>query len=280
MDVHLVLDGIVFKSGKGGTAVYLVLEQTDRVHLDVVDVTFDHNRGSGVEATLYSSAQLSASFLRTRFTRNRNAYLFGGLSVRAYGNSVADMQVTNCIFSRNRMPGVTAFALGAGPGFPRTEGTPSVSVELVNSTLAFNRGAGAVGTVAGPSGTTLVVEARNSILYGTVPYRGADVGIDLAGGVDPGSGGSLTLRPDHSLFGSNALNGGGVLDDAGGNLVGVDPEFVRGDKSYHLAAGSPLIDAGTDVGAPPDDIDRDARPLDGDLVAGAVTDIGADEFVP
>ena len=52
------------------------------------------------------------------------------------------------------------------------------------------------------------------------------------------------------------------------------PGFMAGDKSYHLTSASPLVDAGTDVGAPSDDIDGDARPL------GAATDIGADEVAP
>jgi len=42
---------------------------------------------------------------------------------------------------------------------------------------------------------------------------------------------------------------------------------------YHLLAGSPAIDAGNNIGAPPVDIDDDGRPL------GASVDIGADEWV-
>lgn len=62
---------------------------------------------------------------------------------------------------------------------------------------------------------------------------------------------------------------GGVLNDLGGNVSG-DPQMV----GYRLTSGSPLIDAGTCVGAPTTDIDGDSRP------SGVTCDIGADEFVP
>lgn len=58
----------------------------------------------------------------------------------------------------------------------------------------------------------------------------------------------------------------------GTHNVFADPLFVdpaAGD--YHLQFGSPMMDAGTGAGAPPDDYDGDLRPT------GAGVDIGADE---
>jgi hypothetical protein len=67
----------------------------------------------------------------------------------------------------------------------------------------------------------------------------------------------------------------------GPNDVSVDPLFRHpaGDD-YHLCAGSPLIDAGTNQDAPATDVDGDARPYDGDNDGAALTDIGADEWLP
>jgi hypothetical protein len=61
-----------------------------------------------------------------------------------------------------------------------------------------------------------------------------------------------------------------VFTDLGGNLD-LDPSFA---DMPHLAAGSPLIDAGSCAGTPPLDFEGDARP------SGPTCDIGADEVVP
>ncbi|MFQ5343722.1 MAG: choice-of-anchor Q domain-containing protein, partial [Anaerolineae bacterium] len=67
----------------------------------------------------------------------------------------------------------------------------------------------------------------------------------------------------------------------GPNDISADPLFRnQAGDDYHLCAGSPLIDAGTNQGAPATDIDGDVRPYDGDNEGVAVTDIGADEWLP
>jgi len=61
-----------------------------------------------------------------------------------------------------------------------------------------------------------------------------------------------------------------------GNL-NADPLFV-GATDFHLQACSPAIDAGTDAGAPDDDLDGDARPFDAAPNVTGNFDMGAYEY--
>jgi len=66
---------------------------------------------------------------------------------------------------------------------------------------------------------------------------------------------------------------------AGTASFSADPLYV-GAADYHLRAGSPAIDTGTDVGAPGQDFDLHPRPQDGDGMNGAQFDLGAYEYAP
>ena len=63
--------------------------------------------------------------------------------------------------------------------------------------------------------------------------------------------------------------------------ISLDPMFVDpAAHDYHHQPGSPCIDAGTNVGAPREDIEGNPRPIDGDGDGQAITDMGAYEYVP
>lgn len=122
----------------------------------------------------------------------------------------------------------------------------SSSATISNNTIVGN----GVGIFAGTQSTT---EITNAVLWGngdgldgcTATYSDIEDG-------DPGEG-NISENP---LF--------------------VDP----GSGDYHLRAGSPCIDTGTNEGAPTEDIEGNPRPIDGDGDDTAVTDMGAYEYVP
>jgi hypothetical protein len=68
----------------------------------------------------------------------------------------------------------------------------------------------------------------------------------------------------------NALNANGLLSILTSDNLDADPNL---DATFHLQAGSLLIDNGTALEAPSNDFEDDARP------EGAEVDIGPDEYV-
>ena len=74
------------------------------------------------------------------------------------------------------------------------------------------------------------------------------------------------------------------FSDIDGGHVGVgnideDPMLVRENSdNYRLRSSSPVIDAGTEAGAPDFDLDGRRRPLNGDRDLMLIVDMGAFEF--
>ncbi len=146
-------------------------------------------------------------------------------------------------------------------------------LSIINSTIANNFAQDSNGGVdiAEYATTTDTIQIRNSILWGnwedttTAPYfQESDLNIYKSGGAT-----TPTLDISYNDIGrSTGLPFTGV-----GNLS-TDPLYVdpvNGD--YHLATGSPVIDAANAFGAPSVDIDGNSRPV------GSGYDMGADEYV-
>ena len=169
-----------------------------------------------------------------------------------YGGAVycfaASPTLTNCVLSGNR-----AFNYGGALYCNSSASNPT----LTNCTITGNRAGsygGAVDCVYSANPAFI-----NCILWGDTP---------------------LEVFPD---FGPPTMAYCDVQGGyAGTGNINVDPRFAdSGD--YHLVAGSPCVDAGTNTpssGLPAQDADGNPRPQDGDDDNRAVVDMGAYEFDP
>jgi CSLREA domain-containing protein len=102
--------------------------------------------------------------------------------------------------------------------------------------------------------------------------------------LDAGAGGTVCVAPTSATSnGDNVEHGTSCALVGAGDQSGVDPllgalaDAGDGTLSHALLAGSPAIDVV--AGCPPPDVDQRgvARPIDGDLVPGALCDAGAIE---
>ena len=247
----------------------------------------------------------------TTITKNRDGYGGAGASLWATDDSSLDATLENVRILKNRSANGAGGLLVISPGYDGPGGT--VTARLVNCLVVENQGSHEGGGIqvdnVGTPGSTVAVDiiastiTRNSVrggrftpgslqaggggiwAFGRGPVlvtlvdtvlsgnrlRGTAIGADLYNFTRPGEpvATGLVVNANHNLLGELIFQGG-TLNDLGGNLAGA-PAL---DSSYHLQPGSPLIDTGTCVGAPPADFDGDTRPT------GAGCDIGADEATP
>jgi hypothetical protein len=129
--------------------------------------------------------------------------------------------------------------------------------------------------------------ARNDNTYGIKVWNGATVSltntilVSHTVGITVAEGSVASL--EGTLWGFGPWANGDDWDGDGAILTGTVnlrqlPEFVDPDGGdYHITAGSVAVDAGVSVWVV-DDVDREARPHDGDDDGIAQPDIGADEL--
>lgn len=228
----------------------------------------------------------NAQIIGNTITGNRSAFNGGGITLfgagaatvsanrisgnaaepAAAGGGIWIVNASNSLITNNMIVGNTA-ADGDGIYWlvPIDEQGPTV----VNNTITGGDG----GSVVHADGFDAEAQLTNNIIYGSDASAAALFCGDFN---DP--------NPPRIAF-NDVLNTagpeyGGICPDQTGQNgnISADPLFVNpAAGNYHVRAGSPVVDAGRNEGAPATDFDGDPRPLDGDGDGTAVVDIGADE---
>jgi hypothetical protein len=228
----------------------------------IVDNVFEDNHARGNGGALSVASEGSPLILRNEIRRN-DANVGGAIYV-TFGSRAR--------FSDNLLHDNVARSAGGGAFITLVNGTESG--RWVNNTIADNMA---------PSGTQVFVEGvgRNVQFFNNAivgPDTGAAVVCQSAAEEDSPNFGNN----DVYAGGAKAAEGGCASTAVGGSNLSVAPAFVNGvnGRPYHLAADSPLVDAGSNDAVRHLHRDFGGRPRIVDGGHGAVVDIGAFEYVP
>jgi hypothetical protein len=169
-----------------------------------------------------------------------------------------DGKFTNCLFDGNKGFGSDDWGGGTILVF---EGNCSIT----NSTIvnSYSVVGGAAISVYSPNST---LELINSVLW-----NNTSLGSDNS--ISNNQGGTVVV--ENCLLQDNACPPDVTCGD--GMIYNMDPLFVSTDD-FHLLACSPAIDAGTDAGAPLDDLDGNPRPFSPMGYNPAAVDMGCYEY--
>lgn len=203
--------------------------------------------GGGVSCIACPTITITGNTIR----RNRN-FQGGGIGVQAASAGV----IANNVIASNAGELEGGGILVSG----------STGIVVANNTLVANRSPNGGGIFLYQSPATVV---NNVVTLNTSTRHGAGIGCRDS------SGATITFN---DFFSNTSETSYGCAP--GGGTLGVDPLFVNAAAGdYHLQAGSPLVDAGTNAvsGLPATDLDGQQRIQDGNGDLNAVIDIGADE---
>jgi len=247
------LENIQFK-GKN-----MLLRGTNPFKVAVVANTIIDGQGSGSVVT-FAGTEEERCIISGFTIRNGEAERGGGIC------GTTEDKRTNATIQNNV---ISANSAGDGGGLWGCSGT--IRNNIISANAASGNGGGLalcdglitnndiVANSAGTSGGGLCGCAgtiTNSIIWGNMARKYSQLDS------------MITITPTNSC-----IEG---LSDVTHRNISEDPLFVNAEKgNYHLQAGSPCIDTGTDdvVDLPPTDMDGERRP------SGPQVDIGADEYI-
>ena len=207
--------------------------------------------------------QATLSISGCQFVDN-DAVSHGG-AIRSYG----DTYLTNTVIWGNSAP--------QGGGAVYIAGT-NVDLFVKNCTIIANLSTGGTGGLRALSGAN--IDMRNSIAYGNT---GPGLMLPIAKQINS-SGGTQTVAyscvtPD---FGNTVISGTGNIGSNPSFVSISGPDGISGnfDDNFHLTAGSPCVDTGSNqeaIGLTVD-FDGNTRIIDGDNSGNARIDMGAFEL--
>ena len=242
------------------------------------------SRGGG----LYSYSETGVAVANCRFEDN-TAYAYGGglcfyytsgtvTNCTFYGNSSSGagggaacytsgtVTFSKCIFEANSSDSTSSFQGGGGLYASDTDGSVSNCVFFLNT--AYRGGALYVDNwLENLSLVNCTLSDNTATRYGHAVFSYYYDGVSLRNTIVWGRSASLYPEPwfDEMLVTYSCVQGG--YSTAVGNIA-VDPRFRDvSNNNFRLNSNSPCIDAGTSMGAPPDDIEGNTRSVPPDMGA-------------
>jgi len=249
-DVSLETCTVSGNSTNNTTGAMYILNSTMRA----VDSSISGNSCFGAGGAMYvqgSTVSFDKCFMQDNSTT-------GAGGVMWLNSSTVD--VTNAVMSGNQANTGAVININTG-----------VTFRSVNTTFADNTATslGGVFYLCGSTAASTVV--RNSVFWGNVAGDGAGDG-NIAFKAC-GSTNFMTVTDSDTDRDSDAFNASITYSN---NITPAEDPLFTIDGTYHIQAGSPVIDQANAAYAPVDDIDGDARPPEPDMGADEYISVGPD----
>ncbi|MCX6344426.1 MAG: hypothetical protein NT018_05050 [Armatimonadetes bacterium] len=173
----------------------------------------------------------------------------------------------------NNWASASASSMNPDPWFPQPSGSAvgggvglmchGNSATITNNTISTNTVSGSSASNGG--GIFCILGANSHVANNIIAFSTAGGGIY--------SGGTAPALRNNDVYQNNWYNYSGV--SAGAGDISADPLFVNtGGGDFHLAFGSPCINAGWNLAPDIPALDMDGQPR----IMGGIVDIGADEY--
>ena len=253
--------------------IYCRIEYGDADNTDFT-APLEENNGGGI----FCAPGISSSTEIKHCTIQYNSAFEAGGAIFILGSPTVES---------NRIRNNTAGQFAGGIGIQGTS-VSNISQPLVQNNLIYNNsatGTGGGGGIAllGFTGATI----NNNLIYGN------SASISNGGGIYVTSSANLGTSITNSVIWGNSANTYDQIADTvtvsysdiqggyfGTGNIDADPQFndaANGD--FHVEATSPIVDTGTNTGAPASDFDGNDRPFDGDRDGEDVVDMGPYEYI-